>query len=79
MCTDSPTFVCFDAIVTNKEATDLISCCQKAADADKKVLFGFTLSNLTSDIFTLNKDNHAGEPGVSLKAKRIKVEWFNIG
>lgn len=58
---ESPTYVRFDATVAGKEATDLISRCQKAVDEDQKVLFGFTLSNLTSDIFTLNKGDHAGE------------------
>lgn len=43
------------------------------------MLPGFTLSNLTSDIFTLNKGDHAGEQRVSLKARLIKVDWFKIG
>ena len=77
--TDNPTFVRFDAIVAGKEATDLISRCQKAVDEDQKVLFGLTLSNLTSDIFTLNKGDHVGEQRVSLKARLIKVDWIKIG
>lgn len=43
------------------------------------MLLGFTLSNLTSDIFTLNKGDHAGEQRVSLKARLIKVDWTKIG
>ncbi|MBY4890059.1 DUF3577 domain-containing protein [Pantoea sp. DY-15] len=77
--TDSPTYVRFDATVAGKEATDLISRCQKAVEEDQKVLLGFTLSNLTSDIFTLNKGEHAGEQRVSLKARLIKVDWIKIG
>ncbi|MXP60180.1 STY4534 family ICE replication protein [Pantoea sp. Taur] len=77
--TDNPTYVRFDATVAGKEATDLISRCQKAVDEDQKVLLGFTLSNLTSDIFTLNKGDHAGEQRVSLKARLIKVDWIKIG
>ena len=77
--TPNPTYVRFDATVAGKEATDLISRCQKAVDEDQKVLLGFTLSNLTSDIFTLNKGDHAGEQRVSLKARLIKVDWIKIG
>lgn len=77
--TDNPTYVRFDATVAGKEATDLISRCQKAVDEDQKVLLGFTLSNLTSDIFTLNKGDHAGEHRVSLKARLIKIDWIKIG
>lgn len=77
--TDNPTYVRFDATVAGKEATDLISRCQKAVDEDQKVLLGFTLSNLTSDIFTLNKGDHAGEHRISLKARLIKIDWIKIG
>ncbi|MGC0891897.1 STY4534 family ICE replication protein [Pantoea agglomerans] len=77
--TDNPTYVRFDATVAGKEATDLISRCQKAVDEDQKVLLGVTLSNLTSDIFTLNIGDHAGEQRVSLKARLIKVDWIKLG
>jgi len=58
--TDNPTYVRFDATVAGKEATDLISRCQKAVDEVQKELLGFILSNLTSVILTLNKCDHAG-------------------
>ncbi|EGL9772144.1 DUF3577 domain-containing protein, partial [Escherichia coli] len=58
--TDSPSYVRFDVTVAGKEATALIARCQKAVDEDRKVLLGFTLSNLSTDIFTLNKGEHAG-------------------
>ena len=57
----------------------LSEVCQKAVDEDRKVLLGFTLSNLSTDIFTLNKGEHAGEQRVSLKARLIKVDWIKIG
>lgn len=42
-------------------------------------MLGFTFSNLTSEIFTLNKGDHASEQWVSLKARLIKVDWIKIG
>ncbi|HAK5377493.1 TPA: DUF3577 domain-containing protein, partial [Salmonella enterica] len=72
-------YVRFDVTVAGKEATALIARCQKAVDEDRKVLLGFTLSNLSTDIFTLNKGEHAGEQRVSLKARLIKVDWIKIG
>lgn len=77
--TDNPTYVRFDVSVAGKEATSIIGRCQKAVDEDKKVLLGFNLSNPTTDIFTLNKGEHAGEQRVSLKARLIKVDWVKIG
>lgn len=43
------------------------------------MFLGFTLSNLTSGIFTLYKGDHLGEQRVSLKARLIKVDWIKIG
>lgn len=77
--TDNPTYVRFDATVAGREASSLINRCQKAVDEDKKVLLGFTLSHPSTDIFTLNKGDHAGEQRVSLKARLIKVDWVKIG
>ncbi|EOM9175579.1 STY4534 family ICE replication protein [Escherichia coli] len=77
--TDSPSYVRFDVTVAGKEATSLIARHQKAVDEDRKVLIGFTMSNPSTDIFTLNRGEHAGEQRVSLKARLIKVEWIKIG
>lgn len=77
--TDNPTYVRFDISVAGKEATSLIGRCQKAIDEDKKVLIGFKLSNPSTDIFTLNRGEHAGEQRVSLKARLIKVDWIKTG
>lgn len=77
--TDSSSYVRFDVTVAGKEATSLIARCQKAVDEDRKVLIGFTMSNPSTDIFTLNRGEHAGEQRVSLKARLIKVEWIKIG
>ncbi|GDI31620.1 hypothetical protein BvCmsKSNP013_02459 [Escherichia coli] len=77
--TDSPSYVRFDVTVAGKEATSLIARCQKAVDEDRKVLIGFTMSNPSTDIFTLNRGEHAGEQRVSLKSRLIKVEWIKIG
>ncbi|EPM9397172.1 DUF3577 domain-containing protein, partial [Escherichia coli] len=65
---DNPVYVRFDTTVVGENTVSLVRRCIKAVDEDKKVLTGFTLSNLTSDIFTLTKGEHAGEQRVSLKA-----------
>ncbi|MCI4031510.1 STY4534 family ICE replication protein [Dickeya dianthicola] len=76
---DKANYVRFDVTVAGKEASNLISRCQKAVDEDKKVLIGFTLSNLSAEIFTLKSGDHAGEQRVSQKARLIKVDWIKIG
>ncbi|PVZ81180.1 hypothetical protein C9426_31790 [Serratia sp. S1B] len=77
--TEKPEYTRFDVTVSGKEANDLLRRCQKAVDEEKKVLLGFKLSNLTADVFTLTKGDHAGEPRPSLKARLIKVSWIKVG
>ncbi|HEJ9679067.1 TPA: DUF3577 domain-containing protein [Proteus mirabilis] len=76
---DNPVYVRFDTTVVGENTVSLVRRCIKAVDEDKKVLTGFTLSNLASDIFTLTKGEHAGEQRVSLKARLLNIDWIKIG
>ncbi|EGO0724168.1 TPA: STY4534 family ICE replication protein [Escherichia coli] len=76
---DNPVYVRFDTTVVEENTASLVRRCIKAVDEDKKVLTGFTLSNLASDIFTLTKGEHAGEQRVSLKARLLNIDWIKIG
>ncbi|EIX7011203.1 STY4534 family ICE replication protein [Proteus mirabilis] len=76
---DNPVYVRFDTTVVGENTASLVRRCIKAVDEDKKVLTGFTLSNLASDIFTLTKGEHAGEQRVSLKARLLNIDWIKIG
>ncbi|CRY82384.1 MULTISPECIES: STY4534 family ICE replication protein [Yersinia] len=77
--TEKPDYTRFDVTVSGKEASGLIRRCQKAVDEEKKVLVGFKLSNLTADVFTLTKGDHAGESRPTLKARLIKISWIKVG
>ena len=76
---DNPVYVRFDTTVVGENTISLVRRSIKAVDEDKKVLTGFTLSNLASDIFTLTKGEHAGEQRVSLKARLLNIDWIKIG
>ncbi|EGT3611413.1 DUF3577 domain-containing protein [Morganella morganii] len=77
--TENPSYVRFDTTVVGDNTVSLIKRCMKSVDEDKKVLVGFTLSNLASDIFTLSKGEHAGEQRVSLKARLLNIDWIKVG
>lgn len=77
--TEKPDYTRFDVTISGKEASSLIRRCQKSVDEEKKVLLGFKLSNLTADVFTLTKGEHAGEPRPTLKARLIKISWIKVG
>ncbi|EAA9217000.1 DUF3577 domain-containing protein [Salmonella enterica] len=76
--TDNADYTRFDVTVAGKDATSLINRCQKSCDEDKKVMIGFVLSGIKTDIFTLTKGDHSGENRVSLKTRLIRVDWIKI-
>ncbi|EAB9926729.1 DUF3577 domain-containing protein [Salmonella enterica subsp. enterica serovar Wilhelmsburg] len=77
--TDKPEYTRFDVTVSGKQTSSLIRRCQNAVNEEKKVLIGFKLSNLTADVFTLAKGDHAGESRASLNARLIKISFIKVG
>ncbi|QMD26710.1 DUF3577 domain-containing protein [Citrobacter freundii] len=77
--TEKPEYTRFDVTVLGKQTSSLISRCQNAVNEEKKVLIGFKLSNLTADVFTLTKGDHAGESRASLRARLIKISFIKVG
>ena len=77
--TEKPEYTRFDVTVSGKQTTSLIRRCQNAVNEERKVLIGFKLSNLTADVFTLTKGEHAGESRASLRARLIKISFIKVG
>ncbi|MFC4160739.1 STY4534 family ICE replication protein [Chitinimonas lacunae] len=75
---DDVAYVRFDTRVTGKEAQHLVRRCIQAVDAQKKVLIGFRLGDLWTDLFVHTKGKHAGEPGVSLKARLLFISFIKV-
>ena len=45
---------------------------------DRKVLVSFILSDLYPEVFTYKKGEKAGETGISLKARLLRIGWAKI-
>ena len=75
---DNPEYRRFDVRVSGSEAQHLIRRCEEAVKAERKVLIGFRLGDLWTDIFTYSKGKRAGEQGVSLKARVVFVSWIKV-
>ena len=75
---DDVSYVRFDTRVSGSEAQHLVRRCIQAVDAEKKVMIGFRLGDLWTDIFTYTKGKNEGKPGVSLKARLLFVSWIKV-
>ncbi len=51
---------------------------QPAIEGKLKVLIGFTLSDLFAESFTFKSGDKAGETGISLKARLLRVSWAKV-
>ena len=68
----------FECRVSGKQAQELVSQLQPAVEGKCKVLLGFTLSDLFAEPFVFKHGDKAGETGVSLKARLLRVSWVKV-
>ena len=68
----------FDCVVYGEQAQQSVRELKAAVDAEQKVLLGFTLSNLSADTFTFQQGEKAGQTGINLKARLIRVAWAKV-
>ena len=74
---DQVEYTRFDCRVTGGEAQTLVrQFMSRINDRDAKVLVGFRLGDLYPDVFTYQTGEKAGQTGVSLKARLLKIQWI---
>ena len=76
---DQVDYTRFDCRVTGGEAQMLVrQFMSRINDRDAKVLVGFRLGDLYPDVFTYQTGDKAGQTGVSLKARLLKIQWVKV-
>ncbi len=68
----------FECRVSGKQAQAIVRQLQPAVEAKRKVLVGFTLSDMFVETFTYKNGDKAGQTGVSLKARLLRVGWAKV-
>lgn len=69
----------FDCRVSGTDAQTIIKQIQPMIENDKdKVLVGFKLGDLYSETFVYQRGEKAGQTGVSLKARLLRIEWVKV-
>ena len=75
---DNAQYTLFECRVSGKQAQDLVRQLMPAVVGKAKVLLGFTLSDLYAEAFTFKSGDKAGETGVSLKARLLRIAWAKV-
>jgi hypothetical protein len=68
----------FECRVSGRQAQEVVRQLQPAVEGKLKVLVGFTLSDLFAESFTFQNGDKAGETGISLKARLLRVSWAKV-
>ena len=75
---DNVQYTRFDCIVRGKKASSVIETLMPEVAADKAVLIGFTIGDTYAETFTYSSGDNAGETGVSLKSRLLKITWAKV-
>ncbi len=75
---DNAQYTHFECRVSGKKAQELVRQLKPAVEGNLKVLIGFTLSDLYAESFTFKNGDKAGETGISLKARLLRLAWAKV-
>ena len=75
---DNVQYTHFECRVSGRQAQQVVRQVQPAVEGKLKVLIGFTLSDLYAETFTFKNGDKAGETGISLKARLLRVSWAKV-
>ena len=75
---DNVQYTHFECRVSGQQAQKLVQQLKQPVEGELKVLIGFTLSDLFAEAFTYKTGDRAGETGVSLKARLLRVGWAKV-
>ena len=75
---DKAQYTHFECRVAGKQAQAVVRALQAAVEGDRKVLVSFILSDLYPEVFTYKKGDKAGETGISLKARLLRIGWAKV-
>ena len=75
---DDVQYTQFECSVAGRKAQATVRELQSAVEGGLKVLIGFTLSNVHGEPFTYKNGEKAGQPGVSLKARLLRIAYAKV-
>ena len=75
---DNVQYTHFECRVSGRQAQQVVRQVQPAVEGKLKVLIGFTLSDLYAETFTFKSGDKAGDTGISLKARLLRIAWAKV-
>ena len=76
--TDDIGYTKFDCRVSGAEARKIVSLLEPDVTAEKTVIIGFRIADIYPELFTFEKGDKKGQPGVSIKGRLLRVKFAKV-
>ena len=68
----------FDCRVSGAEARKIVKLLEPDVAAEKTVIIGFRIADIYPELFTFEKGDKKGQPGVSIKGRLLRVKFAKV-
>ncbi len=75
---DSVEYTRFDCRVSGQTAREIVRQLKPAIEDGRTVLVGFKIGDLYAEAFTYERGDRAGQTGISLKARLLRIGWAKV-
>ena len=76
--TDDIGYTRFDCRVSGADAKKIVKQLEPDVTAKKTVLIGFKIADIYPELFTFEKGEKKGQPGVSIKGRLLRVKFAKV-
>jgi len=75
---DNVEYTRFDCRVSGQTAQEIVRQLKPAIEDGRTVLVGFKIGDLYAETFTYERGERAGQTGISLKARLLRIGWAKV-
>jgi len=68
----------FDCRVSGAEARKIVKLLEPDVAAEKTVIIGFRIADIYPELFTFEKGDKKGQPGVTIKGRLLRVKFAKV-
>jgi len=68
----------FDCRVSGAQAQKVVRMLEEDVAAERRVIVGFRLADIYPELFTFEKGENKGQPGVAIKGRLLRVKFAKV-
>ncbi len=68
----------FDCRVSGADAQQIVKRLESDVSAEKTVIIGFRIADIYPELFTFEKGERKGQPGVSIKGRLLRIKFAKV-